>query len=289
MNMKTIFPTWLRTTFAVWITLAISALTVAAANCTKCGKKLSFGFGTCLECKQEALKPVVKAAEPLLKAAEPVLARLSNNVASAEHCGEVWRFDPKGQYRYAGPTDRDLLFINGMRTDFADFKQQAQMLADVLGRPVTAVYAGGLTRGVATSPLIEIQNLTKLGAVEQLPEAKSLANELRRAEQGSRKVDLVCYSRGTMLTEAILQRQGAWAGNNVTVYALGCAVAGTFPVRNYYKIVNRQDSLMKDRMVDNRQVVWGRDGTHDLADYIKNLETSNYDAALPLMESVTRK
>ncbi|MBN2225982.1 MAG: LamG domain-containing protein [candidate division Zixibacteria bacterium] len=264
----------------VYFLLAIficTSLVIATEYCTECGKKLKWGKGTCAACKLKALAETVKEIDKDLGISQ----KIEENRESREKTGTVHNFYPTGK-QYSN--DRKLIYINGMRTSFDQFKENSQELADLLGRPVTGVYAGGATQGMASSIAIQVENWTKMGPARGLPEGQALINEIEKARQENKHVDLVCHSRGTMVTEAVL-RDYDWAYNNVTVYAFGCAVSGTFPTKSYYKIVNKDDYLMKDRMIDTRNLVWGPSGGHDFSAYLHNLRIDNYDTELPLIKS----
>jgi len=198
---------------------------------------------------------------------------------SARKSGTVEEFAPRSKRR--APNGRTTIYVNGVLTPFGSFRREAQSLADVLGRPVAGVYAGGATQGLASTAVLQIENLTRFGPATLLPEGRSLLRLLRQAEAAEREVDLVCHSRGAMVADAILRRV-PWARDHVTVYAFGCTVWRAFPVRSYYKIVNRGDRLLKRRIVTEKNVVCGRSGGHPFADYVENLRTDNYDTDLPL-------
>jgi hypothetical protein len=257
-----------------------SASTAVAADCDECGKRLMWGSGLCAQCRLAALSEM---AEPLVDALEE---RIEKNVEATEMDGTVHRYNPQGPHRYRGRDERRVLFVNGMRTDFDEFEESTQRLADIIGRPVTGIYSGGVTRGIASSIALQIDNWSSgTGYAQSLPDGRALVRELDRAAREEQDVILICYSRGTMLAEAVVKNH-RWAGNHVTIYAFGCAVSGRFAVREYYKIVNRGDRLMRDRMVDQRNLVWGRRGTHAFGDYLDNLEHGRFDHALSLMDDV---
>jgi len=274
--------------FVVLVFVMVTAPNASAADCERCGNKLKWGTGTCAPCKLEILRGI---AEPVADAVNEVVTetvpkRLDKNIEAVMMDGAVHQFQPRGTVRYRGRDTRRVLFVNGMRTDFDMFTAATQRLANVIGRPVTGIYSGGITRGVVSSVALQIDNWSQgTGYAQNLPDGRALIGELDRAAREGADVILICYSRGTMLTEAIV-KDHRWAGNHTTIYALGCAVSGVFPVREYYKIVNRDDELMRDRMIDKRNLVWGSSGSHDLMDYLDNLEYGRFDRVLPLMEGV---
>jgi len=272
--------------FAALIFAAVTASSALAADCERCGKKLKWGSGTCAQCKLEVLRgitePVADAVNEAITEAAP--KRLEKSIEAVVMDGTVHQFQPTGTTRYRGRDARRVLFVNGMRTDFDVFTQDTQRLANVIGRPVTGIYSGGITRGVASSVALQIDNWSQgTGYAQRLPDGRALISELDRASDDGKDVILICYSRGTMLTEAIVKSH-RWARDHATIYAFGCAVSSAFPVREYYKIVNRDDDLMRDRMIDTRNLVWGIGGSHDFMDYLDNLEHGRFDRELPLME-----
>jgi len=271
----------LRLALAGLFCLLFSSVAYCANYCTSCGKKLLFGVGTCAACKVVKTKQTVQAVDEKYDISKKIETRVQKQVTAKLNNGKIVTFSPDRYARYS--SGRDLVYINGMRTDFDRFVKDARYLANLLGRDLTAVYAGGSDRGVVSSVALQVENWTNEGFSAQMAEGKSLLKVLRRSKRAGRKVDMVCYSRGTMVTEAILS-DFPWARDHITVYAFGCAVSGDFPVRSFYKIVNKDDILMKDRMLDNSIVVWGRSGGHDFYEYMDNLVHNNYTRKLPLAE-----
>jgi hypothetical protein len=193
--------------------------------------------------------------------------------------GTVHHFKPAPAHARSGSNPRELVYINGMLTPYAWFRRDAQLLADVTARPVTGVYAGGWTHGLPGTIVLKIENWTSIGPALKMPEGKALKKVLADAEAAKRKVDLVCHSRGSMITKSVVAAT-PWAKEHVTVYAFGTPVTTQFPVESYHKIINKYDLLMKVRAPKEVRVVWGKKGGHDFEDYMANLRDGAYDADL---------